>query len=285
MIISGVELSKSYRSGKVLDNVNISCSAGEICGLLGSNGAGKTTLFKILCGLISPDSGSVKINSKRVKPIGAIIEKPALYDYLNAFQNLKLFASIQGAPTDLQSINESLVKVGLPLDRKDPVRNFSMGMKQRLGIAIALLNNPQCLVLDEPFSGLDPIGIAALRKLILNLAENEKLAILLSSHIIDELSKVSQTLYVISNGKILKKGSTQSIITENTDTYTFCAPNISESKALKNYAVVVKGNCASVRLTPDKVPGLIQEMYNEAIYITSCTPEINMEKLFKNPSK
>ena len=158
-------------------------------------------------------------------------------------------------------------------------------MKQRLGIAIALLNNPECLVLDEPFSGLDPIGIAALRKLILNLADKEKLAILLSSHIIDELSKVSQTLYVISNGKILKKGSTQSIITENTDTYTFCAPNIAESKALKNYSVILKGNCASVQILPDKVPGLIQEMYQEAIFITSCTPEINMEKLFKTPAE
>lgn len=282
MIISGFGLSKSYRSGKVLDKVNISCAAGEICGLLGSNGAGKTTLFKILCGLVSPDSGSVEINSNRVKPIGAIIEKPALYDYLNAFQNLKIFASIQGAPSGSASLNESLIKVGLPLDRKDPVRNFSMGMKQRLGIAIALLNNPECLVLDEPFSGLDPIGIAALRKLILHLAEKEKLAILLSSHIIDELSKVSQTLYVIGNRKIIEKGSTQKIITENTDTYNFCAPNIRESEVLKQYPFVLKGNCASVTIAAEKVPELIQNLYNESVFITSCTPEINMTKLFKN---
>jgi ABC-2 type transport system ATP-binding protein len=235
--------------------------------------------------LVSPDSGRVEIKSQGVKPIGAIIEKPALYEYLNAFQNLKLFAGIQGAPTDNLSLNESLIKVGLPLDRKDPVRNFSMGMKQRLGIAIALLNNPACLILDEPFSGLDPIGIAALRKLILVLAEKERLAILLSSHIIDELSKVSQTLYVISNGKILKEGPTQKIISENTDTYTFCAPNIADAITLRKYDVVYKGFCASVKTGPENVPELIHQMYNEGIYITSCTPEINLEKLFLNPLK
>lgn len=280
MIISGNELSKSYRSVKVLNKVNISCAAGEICGLLGSNGAGKTTLFKILCGLVSPDNGAIEIKSKGAKTIGAIIEKPALYEYLNAYQNLRIFSRIQGALTDDNSLKECLVKVGLPLDRKDPVRNFSMGMKQRLGIAIALLNNPACLVLDEPFSGLDPVGITSLRKLILDLAQKEKLAILLSSHIIDELSKVSTTLYVISNGKIVESGPTQRIITENTDNYTFCASNISSSKALNKYKFILKGNCASVHITQDNVPALIQELYEEKIYINSCTPELNMEKLF-----
>ncbi|RLD22137.1 MAG: ABC transporter ATP-binding protein [Bacteroidetes bacterium] len=285
MIIAGNDLSKSYRSVKVLNKVNISCSAGEICGLLGSNGAGKTTLFKILCGLVSPDNGTIEINSKGPKPIGAIIEKPALYDYLNAYQNLKIFGKIQGAQIDDNSLVECLVKVGLPLDRKDPVGNFSMGMKQRLGIAIALLNDPACLVLDEPFSGLDPLGIASLRKLILDLAEKEKMAILLSSHIIDELSKVSTTLYVISNGKIVESGPTQRIINENTDTYTFCASNISSSKVLGKYTTVIKGNCASVQITQEKVPELIQELFNEEIYITSCTPELNMEKLFELSAK
>lgn len=282
MIISGNDLSKSYQSVKVLKGINISCEAGEVCGLLGSNGAGKTTLFKILCGLVSPDAGTIEINAKGAKPIGAIIEKPALYDYLNAYQNIKLFSSIQGAPTDDVSITESLLKVELPIDRNDPVRNFSMGMKQRLGIAIALLNKPACLILDEPFSGLDPMGIISLRKLILELAEKEKLAILLSSHIIDELSKVSNTLYVISKGKIIESGSTQRIINENTDAYIFCASNIIDSKVLNNYPVVFKGNYASVSITQDKVHQLIQDLNDEEIYITSCTPELNMEKLFES---
>ncbi len=285
MIILGEDLCKSYGTLQVLKNVNISCAAGEICGVLGSNGAGKSTLFKILCKLVSPNSGRVEINSKALKKIGGIIERPSLYEYLNAYDNLKLFSSIQGAPTDHNSLSESLKKVGLPTNRKDPVRNFSMGMKQRLGIAIALLNNPKCLVLDEPFSGLDPMGIASLRKLITDLAEKDNLAILLSSHIIDELSKISHTLYVISNGEVVKSGSTEQIILENTDAYTFCASNISTSKILKNYPVIFKGNCATVSVTANEVSDLIQKLNNENIKITSCLPEINMDKLFKTKAK
>src|SRR5690606_28536453 len=130
-------------------------------GLVGANGAGKTTLFKILLGLVTADSGSVSVASEGKKIVGGIIEKPALYEYLNAHDNLKVFSKMQGSPYDKNTLYTALEKVGLGLDRKDPVKNFSMGMKQRLGIAIALLNNPKCLILDEPFSGLDPLGIAA----------------------------------------------------------------------------------------------------------------------------
>src|SRR6187551_230708 len=212
MIISGHGLSKSYGKLKVLDNVNISCAAGEICGLLGANGAGKTTLFKILFGLVTPDAGTVKINTNSIKPIGGIIEKPALYEYLNARDNLKIFGSIQGVDTNNDFLATTLLKVGLPLDRNDPVRNFSMGMKQRLAIAIALLNNPACLVLDEPFTGLDPLGITTLRKLIIDLAEKENLAVILSSHIVEELSKMCNTLYVLKAGRIVNAGPAQKLI-------------------------------------------------------------------------
>jgi ABC-2 type transport system ATP-binding protein len=285
MILSGDNLSKSYGSGKVLDNVSIACSSGEVHGLLGSNGAGKSTLFKILTGLVKPDAGTVNINSTRVKPIGAIIEKPALYDYLSAYENLKIFSIVQGDYVKQKSIQESLFKVGLPLDRKDPVRNFSLGMKQRLGIAIALLNDPECLVLDEPFSGLDPIGIAALRKLILKLAEEEKLAILISSHIVEELSKICSMLFVIKDGKIVNSGPTHILIAENTSNYIICASNIESSMAIKEYEVVFKGKSALVAINPEEIPGLLQKLYNENVFITSCTPEISMEKLFQTTTK
>ena len=135
MIISGRGLSKCYGKLKVLDNVSISCEAGEICGLLGANGAGKTTLFKILFGLVTPNTGTVTINTDSIKPIGGIIEKPALYEYLNARDNLKIFGSIQGVNTNTDFLATTLLSVGLPLDRHDPVRNFSLGMKQRLLVA------------------------------------------------------------------------------------------------------------------------------------------------------
>ena len=281
MIISGINLSKSYGQRKVLDQVNITCAPGEICGLLGANGAGKTTLFKILLGLVTPDSGSVEINTLSKKKIGGIIESPALYDYLNAYENIQIFGSIQGLDVSKKNIEQNLLNVGLPIDRKDPVRNFSMGMKQRLGIAIALLNHPACLVLDEPFSGLDPLGVAALRKLIVDLAEQEQLAIILSSHIIEELSKICHTLYVIKDGKMVNKGPAQKLITDNTDMYSICANNISASKILKSYEVVFKGQCAHIHFTADKVPELVHQLHQEGIYITSCTPELSMEKLFE----
>ena len=281
MIISGHNLSKSYGKRKVLDSVNISCAAGEICGLLGANGAGKTTLFKILFGLVTPDTGTVQINVNTLKPIGGIIEKPALYEYLNASDNIKIFASIQGIAVTKEFLTATLLKVGLPLDRKDPVRNFSMGMKQRLGIAVALLNNPACLVLDEPFTGLDPLGVAALRKLIVDLAEKDGHAIILSSHIIEELSKICNTLYVLKEGRLVNTGPAQKLIAENTSTYSICAENIASSQSLKAYEVSFKGNAALVTISTEQVPELIQQLYREGIYITSCTPELSMEKLFE----
>lgn len=285
MMISGSNLSKSFGKRKVLDEVSIECAAGEISGLLGANGAGKTTLFKILFGLITPDSGHFSINSKSVKPIGGIIEKPALYEYLNAYDNIKVFGSIQNVRIHKNFVNSLLTKVGLPLDRNDPVANYSLGMKQRLGIAIALLNNPACLVLDEPFSGLDPMGVAALRNLIVDLAEKENLAIILSSHIIEELSRICHTLVVIKEGKIVNAGLSQKIIAENTETYAICANNITHSNSLQPYHPVFKGQCVHVQIAPDKVSELIQQLHAENIYVTSCTPELNMEKLFETTAQ
>lgn len=281
MIISGNDLSKSYNQRKVLDHVSISCAAGEICGLLGANGAGKTTLFKILLGLVTPDSGTVTIRSSGNKKIGGIIEGPALYEYLNAYENLKIFGSIQGINVSKKALQQCLETVGLPLNRMDPVRNFSLGMKQRLGIAIALLNNPACLVLDEPFSGLDPLGVAALRNLIVELATQHQLAIILSSHIIEELSKICHTLYVIKEGRMVNQGAAQQLITGNTTMYTICADNIESSLALKAYEVSFKGPCAHIHITADRIPELIFQLHEEGIYISSCVPELSMEKLFE----
>src|SRR5690606_1026774 len=188
-VLLGEKLCKTYSSGQVLDNTTVQIDPGQIYGLLGRNGGGKSTLFKILCGLIKPDTDTASVQAARAKPIGANIEKPGLYPYLNAADNLRIFAGIQGLSKNKADIVQHLIKVGLPIDRHDPVRNFSMGMKQRLGIAIALLNDPEYLVLDEPFNGLDPIGVASLIQLIQQLAFTEHIGILLSSHLMVELTK------------------------------------------------------------------------------------------------
>jgi ABC-2 type transport system ATP-binding protein len=282
MIITGHNLSKSYKSIKALNKVSISCQSGEITGIVGANGSGKSTLFKILLGVLKPDSGFVSINSKKAKPIGGIIEKPALYEYLNAFENLNVFARIQGLKVSDEFVIDSLKKVGLPINRKDPVKNFSMGMKQRLGIAIALLNNPECLILDEPFSGLDPMGISSLNALITTLAQEQKLGILISSHILGELNKICHRLTVIKHGEIIKSGTTKDIINQSTIAYNITALNISKSLILKNYDTSIINNQATVKISYEEISELIRKLTNENINITSCVPEVNMTKLFEN---
>jgi ABC-2 type transport system ATP-binding protein len=283
-MLTGNKLSKVYASGKALDEVNIHIAPGQICGLLGRNGAGKSTLFKILCGLIKPDTGEVIINSQRPKPIGGIIERPGLYNYLNAYDNLKIFAGIQGAPANPNDINQALFKVGLPLTRKDPVRNFSLGMKQRLGIAIALLNNPECLVLDEPFSGLDPIGVTSLVGLIVSLATNENIAILLSSHLMSEISKCCHYLYVIDQGRIVNSGVTNQLISRYIQTFSITANHLATAKTLQSYEVKYGINDAKVICPARDIPALLQSLLAEGIEVTACTPELTLEELIKTPA-
>ncbi len=281
-MISCHQIHKSYDKVRALHNVSISCEKGEILGLVGANGAGKTTLFKILLGLVTADSGKVEIAGDGAKKIGGIIEKPALYPYLNAHQNIRLFAKMQGANFSQQAIEDSLVQVGLPLHRKDPVRNFSMGMKQRLGIAVALLNNPSCLLLDEPFSGLDPLGIEALKQLILDLTQQTQMTILISSHIIDVLSTVCTKLSIIHDGEIIKTGSTSTILEACTKSYMICGKDINKASFLSDYDTVSNGNCMTIEASPSEISEIIFKLSQEQIGITSSRPVLDLQQLF-NP--
>ncbi|MCM5663145.1 ATP-binding cassette domain-containing protein [Galbibacter mesophilus] len=272
---------KNYRNRRVLSQTHISCERGQIVGLLGKNGAGKTTLFKILLGLVKPNSGKVTINSSHVKPLGGIIEKPSLYEYLNAKDNLKVFSEIQGLHLSDAELNEQLDKVGLSNDRTDAVKNYSMGMKQRLGIAVALLNHPEYLILDEPFSGLDPMGIKSLRELILGLIKKENIGIIISSHIIEELNKICDNLYIINEGKIINYGQTQEIITKHTQAFTLYASGIEHAKTLGEYRSSVRKNSAVIFIPPQQLADLLQKLAQEEIVVTACIPEINFDTLLQ----
>jgi ABC-2 type transport system ATP-binding protein len=253
-------------------------------GLVGANGAGKTTLFKILLGLVTPDSGAIEISGDGAKKIGGIIEKPALYPYLNAHENLRLFAKMQGANDSKQAVEASLEQVGLPLNRTDPVRNFSMGMKQRLGIAVALLNNPSCLLLDEPFSGLDPMGIEALKQLIFDLAQHNQMTILISSHIIDVLSTVCTNLSIIHDGEIVQTGVTSAILAACTKGYTLCGSDIKSASFLTEYHAVTNGNCSTISASSTEISEIVFKLSQQKIGITSCKPVLDLQQLF-NPKQ
>lgn len=280
-MISGINISKQYLGINVLNDVSIHCQSGEICGLLGANGAGKTTLFKILLGLVTPDSGNIIIEAASKKRIGGIIEKPALYEYLSALDNLRIFAGIQQLPTNRTILEKYLLRVGLPLNRKDPVANFSMGMKQRLGIAIALLNNPSCLILDEPFTGLDPMGVVSLRSLIRQLTQEFQLAVFLSSHILEDLNQLCSRLYVLHNGKLIRQGNTQAIMLECTQQYIITAKNLRQSNILHQWEHQLQGDTVKIHIQPTQVPDLLSALALEKIEITSCIPQPDLLLLFE----
>lgn len=272
---------KSYGNLEVLRGVSMHCQPGEMVGLLGANGAGKTTLFKIIFGLVQPDSGTVTLPQHYAKPLGGIIEKPGLYEYLSAAENIRLFAGLQGINTTKEFISECLLQVGLDIQRKDPVNRFSMGMKQRLAIAIALLNQPAVLVLDEPFNGLDPVGVTALRDLILELCEKKKLAIILSSHITEELAKCCHRLYVLKGGEMIHSGPAQDILSTHTVGYALYGKGISNAKTLLNYSFKVRGQMVWVAIGSDKISKLLQDLLIEGINIESCIPDYSMKELFE----
>ena len=283
-MISCQHIHKKYDTVRALHDVSMSCGKGEIHGLVGANGAGKTTLFKILLGLVTADSGTVEISGDGVKTIGGIIEKPALYPYLSAHENLWLFSKIQGSNASKQAIEVSLEQVGLPLGRTDPVRNFSMGMKQRLGIAVALLNNPSCLLLDEPFSGLDPLGIEALKQLVFDLAQQTQMTILISSHIIDILSTVCTNLSIIHDGEILQTGATSTILAACTKGYTLCGSNIKNASFLTEYHAVTNGDCTTISAPANEISEIVFKLSQQQIGITSCKPVLDLQQLF-NPKQ
>ena len=234
----------------------------------------------MILGLLRPDTGSIQLVAEGSKKIGGIIEKPALYGYLSARDNLKVFAKMQGSATQPSHLENCLQAVGLPLDRTDAVRHFSMGMKQRLGIAIALLNDPKCLVLDEPFSGLDPVGIQSLKNLIQSLARKQNLAILISSHIVTLLAETSDTIHVMREGRIMFSGAPSTLLERFTTTYQICGPQLRETDVWKEYPASFHGTCATVTIPHGEISALLQKLVAANIAITSCTPQLDMNQLF-----
>ena len=281
MMLSAREVSKSYGKRLVLDQVTLCCEAGEICGLIGPNGAGKSTLFRILMGLVSPDAGRVAFPSDTPKPLGGIIEKPALYGYLSAQENLMVFARVQGLFPGTPALRHLLEQVGLSASRTDPVRNYSMGMKQRLGLAIALLNDPKYLILDEPFSGLDPIGIRSLQEQVRTLAGQRGIGILISSHNLAELGDLCDRLYVINQGRITREGPAREILQAAATEYLLYGKGFETSRVLQGFQPEFRNG--SVLITPGDTPiaDILTALTGEGMQVMACIPHTNLGVLFE----
>lgn len=219
-LLSTKNLCKQYGSQKAIDNVSIHLRSGDIYGFIGKNGAGKTTFLKMISGLSSPTSGEISLFGQKGKGInrlfsrmGVLIENPGIFPHMSAYENLKMKCICVGI-NKKGYIDPILKIVGLSEVGAKKVKNFSIGMKQRLGIAMALVGEPDLLVLDEPINGLDPQGIVEVRDTILRLNKEREITIIISSHILEELSKIASRYGIINEGRLIKELTKDELLTE-----------------------------------------------------------------------
>jgi len=260
------QLSKNFGSIKAVDQLSLTLTKGKVYGLLGPNGSGKSTTLGMILNVINPTQGSFEWYQGRLsthealKKIGAIIERPNFYPYMSAFENLKLICKIKECPYD--SIEEKLTLVGLYERRNSKFSTYSLGMKQRLAIAAALLNNPDLLILDEPTNGLDPEGINQIRKLI-NTISKMGTTILLASHLLDEVEKVCDEVIVLKKGVKYYQGPLDAI----TNSFGYFEVKATDPKALEEKLI-----------TLDPVKEVQKEQHLLVVYLKE---ELSEEKLFK----
>lgn len=231
-------LGKNFGQIKAVENLDLTVYKGDIFGFLGPNGAGKSTTIRMLLTLIKPTAGEIRIFGKSLftqrndilRNIGAIVEKPDFYLYLTAYKNLELIGRISGADTSEQSIMDILRLVNLHERAHSKVKTFSYGMKQRLGIAQALLHNPDLIILDEPTNGLDPVGVKEMRDLILMLAKQRNKTIFLSSHILPEVEMIANRMAIINKGTTIVQGEVRQMLNGGKTTIKFTLDDTEKAK-------------------------------------------------------
>ena len=289
-LIKVEKLCKSFGSKKVLNDISFEVRPGEILGFVGPNGAGKTTTIKLILGLQSIDSGDVLINghdikkdfAKGIEKVGAIVENPDAYMYLSGWDNLKLAANLYEG-IGKEQIEEVVKIVGLENRIKDKVSKYSLGMRQRLGIAMALLHDPNVLILDEPTNGLDPEGIKELRDLIKKLAKEKKMGILISSHNLAELESFITDVCFIKNGVIIKNASIEEVRANGAKPSYVIVLDKTDGidKVLDN--VTVNGNTITIQATRDEIPDVIKKLVKKDYKIYSVSMMmISLEDAFLN---
>ena len=258
-VITTENIIKTYPAKVAVNEVSIHVSKGDIYGLIGKNGAGKTTLMKMLLGLTLPNGGSMTLfgngedlSSKRAR-IGSLIEDPGLYKQCSAKENLRRFAILYGA--DIEKIPSLLELVGLGEVGKKKVKAFSLGMKQRLGLAVALLNDPDILILDEPLNGLDPAGIKDMRDLFLRLNNERGVTFIISSHILEELAKVATVYGILNNGRLIEEISAKEL----------------ESKCVRHIKITCGDDQKAYSILRENYPDVEAEIRSDGLYLITDT--------------
>lgn len=279
------KLTKIYGRGtkqvEAVKDLSFEVQAGQIYGFLGPNGAGKTTTIRMILSLVYPTSGNVQIFDKPLHDaheilqtqVGALVEQATFYPYMSGWDNLAVLART-GNYFDAKRIDEVLNLVGLSQYANNRTKTYSTGMKQRLGLAAALLNDPDLLILDEPSNGLDPQGIQEMRGMLQNLAKNEGKTIFLSSHLLHEVEQICDRVAIIRKGQLIREGDVSELLAQQSSIQIEAQP---QEKALSilngKYPVTVSGDYLEIAATREQVPEIINQLSAEAISIYQVMPQ------------
>jgi ABC-type multidrug transport system ATPase subunit len=293
-IVRVTDLSKQFKNLTAVNHLSFSVNEGDVYGFLGQNGAGKSTSIRMMLTLIEPSNGNIEIfgmdlakhRREILRNIGAVIEKPDVYKYLSAYDNLQLFARLSGIKPTRKLLMDQLEMVGLAQRADDKVKTFSQGMKQRLGIGIALVHNPQLIILDEPTNGLDPQGIADIRNLILHLSREMKKTVIVSSHLLSEIEQIATRVLIIDKGKKLVEGNASELLDP--------AQTIVELQTLDNVLALQqlklskwtdkiqgqRNNSIVIKLDRKEIPALHTDLAGMQIQLLSLQPRHSLEDYF-----
>jgi ABC-2 type transport system ATP-binding protein len=294
VIIQVEHLSKHYKDIKAVDDISFAVNEGEIYGFLGQNGAGKSTTIRMLLTLIEPTRGKIEIfgtnlhtHRKHIlRQVGAIIEKPDLYKYLTGLQNLSLFSRLSGIRSTEQQLLHQLEMVGLKDRANHKVKTYSQGMKQRLGIAVALTHDPKLIILDEPTNGLDPQGIADMRNLILQLSKEKGKTIFVSSHLLSEIELIADRMLILDKGKKVVEGAVRELFDPTKIMVEVELNNVEEvyknlqSGDWNGIVKEKKPGAIIIQLSKEKIPQFNAYLISIGAEVMSLRPRHSLEDYF-----
>jgi ABC-type multidrug transport system ATPase subunit len=292
LIIEVNHLSKKFGDTLAVNDLSFTVNQGDIYGFLGQNGAGKSTTIRMLLTLIHPTAGNIKLFGKDLsanrsailRQVGAVIEKPDLYKYLSAYENLSIFAKMSGIKVTRQLLMQQLQMVGLQDRAKDNVRTFSQGMKQRLGIAVALVHNPALVILDEPTNGLDPQGIADMRNLILRLSREMGKTVLISSHLLSEIELIASRMIILHKGKKMVEGNVTDLLDPAHTLIEIDTTNDAQAKQLLTQsewaAFLQPGKPLQLMMDKANVPRVINFLVSGGVQLLSVNSSHSLENYF-----
>ena len=287
-------LTKKFKDVKAVDELSLNVNKGDIFGFLGPNGAGKSTTIRMLLTLIRPNAGTIMLFGKPLnveralilQDVGAIVEKPDFYNYLSAYKNLEILGSISGREVSSNRIMEILEIVGLKDRRTSKVKTYSHGMKQRLGIAQALLHDPELIILDEPTTGLDPQGMKEIRDLIIHLRDEKNKTIFLSSHLLSEVEQIANRMIIINKGKTVVEGFVQELLNSAELKVTFELDDLDSAKHLINQSrwsdkiESFTKNKLIFNLPSEEIAALNKYFVDNNISVSAVIPTRSLEEYF-----